>query len=56
VRPELIVLVRANPEEQVLSACKTGVQALPSGPQGVQFYCTMDAPGYCIGCNAPMVS
>lgn len=52
--PELIVLVRSNPEEMILAACK--VYARP-GPGGQNLRCNNYPPGlYCMDCSADVSS
>lgn len=38
-KPELIVLVRSNPEEMVLTACKVTGRILRSGPSNGSYEC-----------------
>jgi hypothetical protein len=52
--PELIVLVRSNPEEAVLTACKT---ELPSGGNVVLASgCGNPGGGYCGQCTSSFTS
>jgi len=39
-KPELVVLVRSNPEETVLTACKVTGKILRSGPSKGSYQCT----------------
>jgi hypothetical protein len=47
-RPKLIVLVKAKPEEAVLSVCK-GTGSGPGGPGTLYFDCN-SAPAICLEC------
>jgi len=54
IEPELTVLVRSNPEEAVLTACKA---ALPTGGNVVlASNCGNPGGGYCGECTAPGTS
>jgi hypothetical protein len=52
VSPELIVLMRSNPEESVLFVCKAGASA---GPASGFAICADELPG-CTGCNSEVGS
>lgn len=39
-KPELVVLVRSNPEEMVLTACKVTTNPPTSGPSRGSYHCT----------------
>jgi hypothetical protein len=52
VPPELIVLVRSNPEESVLFACKSGAGG---GPASGFSICADELPG-CTGCSSDVGS
>jgi hypothetical protein len=56
VTPELIVLVRSNPEEAVLVACKTNM--LPGDPDSFRNGCGPDngVGGPCTQCDASAIS
>jgi len=59
-KPELTVLVRNKPEEQVLNACKTFGPGLAGQPQGYNNSCQLDkwpvsVCGYS-GCSTPFGS
>jgi hypothetical protein len=47
--PELTVIVRAKPEETVLTTCKTG-PAGQSSPSAPGLGCRVTAPGPCAFC------
>ena len=46
-KPALIVLVRGRPEEAVLTACKTGTDVGPSGPETFWRYCQTTVTDQC---------
>lgn len=48
-KPQLLVLVRSNPEEAVLGACKGGAQ---SGSSQSDQNCYWDPGGGCLQCNS----
>jgi hypothetical protein len=48
IRPEIIVLIRSNPEESVLSGCKGGATDGPHGGFGLcHWYMLMPGCGVC---------
>jgi hypothetical protein len=49
-KPELVVLVRSNPEEAVLSACK--VDPTPGAVAATQVACIWDNPPGCTSCDS----
>jgi hypothetical protein len=48
-KPELVVLTRNNPEENVLLACKVTGRILTSGPSKGSYQCTTQAACYAAG-------
>jgi len=50
-KPELVVLVRARPEESVLQACKIPGKALPGPYTGVNDYCKIEEGIPCTTCS-----
>lgn len=56
-RPQLVVLVRSQPEEVVLTACKTGTNDLPGGPLDADFRCVDFHPlSGCFACSGATAS
>jgi hypothetical protein len=43
-KPELVILTRGNPEEAVLTGCKTGASAGSNGPGYTHACCIRDLP------------
>jgi hypothetical protein len=48
-RPELVVLVKGRPEENVLFHCKAGINR--DGPTGDASYCKVKVSDVCTNCQ-----
>ncbi|MGC2775581.1 MAG: hypothetical protein WA418_08075 [Bradyrhizobium sp.] len=48
-KPELVVLVRSNPEETVLTACKVTTNPPTSGPSRGSYQCTTQLACFATG-------